>query len=141
LAEIVAELELDTDSIIDAMLHDCMRTPATHEEIAKLFGQMWPTWWRGHQADPCDLHSKEEKQMENLRKMHMAMPRTSGMIFNQDLRRLSLMRTKNYQPPASTGEGLRPWRSTPPSHTAWACNNSIGSWRTFPSNTGPGGLP
>ena len=38
-AEIVAELELDTDSIIAAMLHDCIEdTGATHEEIAKLFG-------------------------------------------------------------------------------------------------------
>ena len=38
-AEIVAELELDTDSIIAALLHDCIEdTGATHEEIAKLFG-------------------------------------------------------------------------------------------------------
>ena len=38
-AEIVAELELDTDSIIAALLHDCIEdTDATHEEIAKKFG-------------------------------------------------------------------------------------------------------
>ena len=38
-AEIVAELELDTDSIIAALLHDCIEdTGATHEDIAKLFG-------------------------------------------------------------------------------------------------------
>ena len=47
-AEIVAELELDTDSIIAALLHDCIEdTGATHEDIAKLFGARWPTWWRG----------------------------------------------------------------------------------------------
>ena len=38
-AEIVADLGLDTDSIIAALLHDCIEdTGATHEEIAKLFG-------------------------------------------------------------------------------------------------------
>ena len=57
-AEIVAELELDTDSIIAALLHDCIEdTGATHEEIAKLFG---PTvadlGGGGHQADPGAVH-------------------------------------------------------------------------------------
>ena len=38
-AEIVAELELDLDSVIAALLHDCIEdTAATHDEIAKLFG-------------------------------------------------------------------------------------------------------
>ena len=32
-------MELDTDSIIAALLHDCIEdTGVTHEEIAKLFG-------------------------------------------------------------------------------------------------------
>ncbi len=38
-AEIVAELGMDMDSIIAALLHDCIEdTGSTHEDIAKLFG-------------------------------------------------------------------------------------------------------
>jgi GTP pyrophosphokinase len=39
-AEIVAEIGLDTDAIIGALLHDCIEdTDASYEEIEKLFGQ------------------------------------------------------------------------------------------------------
>ena len=38
-AEIVNELDLDLDSIIAALLHDCIEdTDASHDDIAKLFG-------------------------------------------------------------------------------------------------------
>ena len=37
-AEIVNELELDQDSIIAALLHDCIEdTDSTHDDIARLF--------------------------------------------------------------------------------------------------------
>ena len=40
-ADIVADLGLDVDSVIAALLHDCIEdTGATHEEIAKLFGRI-----------------------------------------------------------------------------------------------------
>ena len=105
-AEIVAELELDTDSIIAAMLHDCIEdTGATHEEIAKLFG-----------ADVADLvegvtkltrvtyTSKEEEQMENLRKMLMAMAKDIRVILIKICDRLHNMRTMNYQTPRKQRE-------------------------------------
>ena len=39
-AEIVAEIGLDMDAILGALLHDCIEdTDASHEEIEKLFGQ------------------------------------------------------------------------------------------------------
>ncbi|MDR2665623.1 MAG: HD domain-containing protein, partial [Oscillospiraceae bacterium] len=70
-AEIVAEMGLDADSIIAALLHDCIEdTGATHSEIARRFG--------GDVADIVEgvtkltrvtYTSKEEEQMENLRKM------------------------------------------------------------------------
>ena len=105
-AEIVAELELDTASIIAAMLHDCIEdTGATHEEIAKLFG-----------ADVADLvegvtkltrvtyTSKEEEQMENLRKMLMAMAKDIRVILIKICDRLHNMRTMNYQTPRKQRE-------------------------------------
>ena len=39
-AEIVAEMGLDIDAILGALLHDCIEdTDASHDEIEKLFGQ------------------------------------------------------------------------------------------------------
>ena len=39
MAEIINELELDQDSIVAALLHDCIEdTDSTHDEIARLFG-------------------------------------------------------------------------------------------------------
>ena len=39
-AEIVADLGLDVDSVIAALLHDCIEdTPASHLDIAKKFGE------------------------------------------------------------------------------------------------------
>ena len=38
-AEIINELDLDQDSIVSALLHDCIEdTDSTHDEIARLFG-------------------------------------------------------------------------------------------------------
>ena len=40
-AEIVAEMGLDMDAILGALLHDCIEdTDASHDEIAKLFGDV-----------------------------------------------------------------------------------------------------
>ena len=46
-AEIVAEMGLDTDAVLGALLHDCIEdTDASHDEIARLFGNTTPSWWR-----------------------------------------------------------------------------------------------
>ena len=47
-AEIVAELELDTDSIIAALLHDCIEDtgPPTRRSPSSS-APRWPIWWRG----------------------------------------------------------------------------------------------
>ena len=81
-AEIVAELELDTDSIIAALLHDCIEdTGATHEEIAKLFGATVADLVEGvTKLTRVQYTSKEEEQMENLRKMLMAMAKDIRVI-------------------------------------------------------------
>lgn len=98
-AEIVAELELDTDSIIAALLHDCIEdTGATHEEIAKLFGAPVADLVEGvTKLTRVQYTSKEEEQMENLRKMLMAMAKDIRVILIKICDRLHNMRTMNYQ--------------------------------------------
>ena len=97
-AEIVAELELDTDSIIAALLHDCIEdTGVTHEGIAKLFGITVADLVEGvTKLTRVQYTSKEEEQMENLRKMLMAMAKDIRVILIKIADRLHNMRTMEY---------------------------------------------
>ena len=105
-AEIVADLGLDTDSLIAALLHDCIEdTGATHEEIAKLFGNTVADLVEGvTKLTRVQYTSKEEQQMENLRKMLMAMSRDIRVILIKLCDRLHNMRTMNYQTPRKQRE-------------------------------------
>ena len=105
-AEIVAELELDTDSIIAALLHDCIEdTGVTHEEIAKLFGAPVADLVEGvTKLTRVQYTSKEEEQMENLRKMLMAMAKDIRVILIKICDRLHNMRTMEYQSPKKQKE-------------------------------------
>ena len=98
-AEIVADLELDTDSIIAALLHDTIEdTGATHEEIAKRFGPTVADLVEGvTKLTRVQYTSKEEEQMENLRKMLMAMAKDIRVILIKICDRLHNMRTMEYQ--------------------------------------------
>ena len=105
-AEIVADLELDTDSIIAALLHDCIEdTGVTHEEIAKLFGGTVADLVEGvTKLTRVQYTSKEEEQMENLRKMLMAMAKDIRVILIKICDRLHNMRTMEYQSPRKQKE-------------------------------------
>ena len=105
-AEIVSELELDTDSIIAALLHDCIEdTGATHEDIAKLFGAPVADLVEGvTKLTRVQYTSKEEEQMENLRKMLMAMAKDIRVILIKICDRLHNMRTMEYQTPRKQRE-------------------------------------
>ena len=98
-AEIVADLELDTDSIIAAMLHDTIEdTGATHEEISKMFTPTVADLVEGvTKLTRVQYTSKEEEQMENLRKMLMAMAKDNRVILIKICDRLHNMRTMEYQ--------------------------------------------
>jgi len=98
-AEIVADLELDVDSIIAALLHDVIEdTEATHEDIAKRFGEPVAQLVEGvTKLTRVQYVSKEEEQMENLRKMLMAMAKDIRVILIKICDRLHNMRTMEYQ--------------------------------------------
>ena len=101
-AQIVAEeLHLDTESVVAALLHDTIEdTSATHEEISKLFSPTVADLVEGvSKLTRVHYTSKEEEQMENLRKMLMAMAKDIRVILIKISDRLHNMRTMEYQTP------------------------------------------
>ena len=105
-AEIVADLELDVDSVIAALLHDCIEdTASTHEEIAKKFGSTVAELVEGvTKLTRVQYVTKEEEQMENLRKMLIAMSHDIRVILIKVCDRLHNMRTMEYQSPKKQRE-------------------------------------
>ena len=100
-AEVVAEMGLDTDAILGALLHDCIEdTDASFEEIAKLFGRTTAELVEGvTKLTRANFSSSEEQQMENLRKMFMAMSKDIRVVLIKIADRLHNMRTMQYQTP------------------------------------------
>ncbi|MBQ3492139.1 MAG: bifunctional (p)ppGpp synthetase/guanosine-3',5'-bis(diphosphate) 3'-pyrophosphohydrolase [Oscillospiraceae bacterium] len=100
-AEIVAEMGLDVDAILGALLHDCIEdTDASHEEIARLFGTTCAELVEGvTKLTRANFASSEEAQMENLRKMFMAMSKDIRVVLIKIADRLHNMRTMQYQTP------------------------------------------
>ena len=101
-AEIVAEMGLDTDAVLGALLHDCIEdTDASHEDIEKLFGQTVAELVEGvTKLTRANFSSSEQAQMENLRKMFMAMSKDIRVVLIKIADRLHNMRTMQYQTPA-----------------------------------------
>ena len=101
-AEIVAEMGLDEDAILGALLHDCIEdTDASFDEIARLFGTATAQLVEGvTKLTRANFSSSEEAQMENLRKMFMAMSKDIRVVMIKIADRLHNMRTMQYQTPA-----------------------------------------
>ena len=100
-AEIVAEMGLDLDAILGALLHDCIEdTDASFDEVARIFGQTVAELVEGvTKLTRADFSSTEEAQMENLRKMFMAMSKDIRVVLIKIADRLHNMRTMQYQTP------------------------------------------
>nr|WP_325205451.1 bifunctional (p)ppGpp synthetase/guanosine-3',5'-bis(diphosphate) 3'-pyrophosphohydrolase [uncultured Oscillibacter sp.] len=101
-AQIVAEeLKLDSESIEAALLHDVIEdTPATHEDVARLFSPTIANLVEGvSKLTRIQYATKEDEQMENLRKMLMAMSKDIRVILIKVSDRLHNMRTMEYQSP------------------------------------------
>lgn len=99
-AEIVVEMGLDMDAILGALLHDCIEdTDASHEEIEKLFGSTVAELVEGvTKLTRANFSSTEEAQMENLRKMFMAMSKDIRVVLIKIADRLHNMRTLGAMP-------------------------------------------
>ncbi|MCQ2452445.1 MAG: HD domain-containing protein, partial [Oscillospiraceae bacterium] len=97
-AEIIAELNLDEESIMAALLHDCLEdTGSTHLEIEQLFGPDVADIVEGvTKLTRVTYTSKEEEQMENFRKMLLAMATDIRVIIIKLADRLHNMRTLQY---------------------------------------------
>ena len=98
-ADISVDLGLDEDSICAALLHDVIEdTSMTHADIAHQFGPAVADIVEGvTKLTRMQYASKEEEQMENLRKMLMAMAKDIRVILIKIADRLHNMRTMAYQ--------------------------------------------
>ena len=100
-AEIVAGLGLDTDSVCAALLHDTVEDCSEKtdlDKIRKLFGDSVAELVDGlTKLVQIPFEDKEDEHMENLRKMFFAMAKDIRVIFIKLADRLHNMRTLDAQ--------------------------------------------
>jgi GTP pyrophosphokinase len=100
-AIILAEMQLDEDTLVAALLHDSVEdTEVTLQKIEKEFGSTIARLVDGvTKLDRLQFRSRQEQQAETLRKMFLAMADDLRVVLIKLADRLHNMRTLKYQPP------------------------------------------
>ena len=97
-AYILAELEMDEDTICAALLHDVVEdTPVTNKDIEEMFGTSVAEMVAGvTKLNSLSYSSAQERQVEDYRKMFLAMGKDIRVILIKLADRLHNMRTLKY---------------------------------------------
>jgi GTP pyrophosphokinase len=97
-AGILAEMRLDTSSIVTGLLHDTLEdTDATRDEIARLFGENIARLVDGvTKLSRLEVQSESTKEAENLRKLVLAMSSDIRVLLVKLADRLHNMRTLHH---------------------------------------------
>ncbi|MGD0490054.1 MAG: bifunctional (p)ppGpp synthetase/guanosine-3',5'-bis(diphosphate) 3'-pyrophosphohydrolase [Steroidobacteraceae bacterium] len=100
-ADILADLKLDADTLVAAILHDVIEdTPTAKAEIATMFGQVVAELVDGvSKLDQIQFKNRQEAQAESFRKMLLAMVRDIRVIMVKLADRMHNMRTLGAMPP------------------------------------------
>jgi len=100
-ADILADLRLDADTLVAAILHDVIEdTPTAKAEIASIFGQVVAELVDGvSKLDQIQFKNRQEAQAESFRKMLLAMVRDIRVIMVKLADRMHNMRTLGAMPP------------------------------------------
>jgi len=100
-AEVLAEMKLDSTAIAAGLLHDAVEdTPVTTEEIATAFGEQVAHIVEGvTKIDKIQFANREDRQAENVRKMLLAMVSDVRVVLIKLADRLHNMRTLEHLKP------------------------------------------
>jgi GTP pyrophosphokinase len=100
-AEVLAEMKLDSTAIAAGLLHDSVEdTPATNEEIEAEFGDQVAHIVEGvTKIDKIQFANREDRQAENVRKMLLAMVSDVRVVLIKMADRLHNMRTLEHLRP------------------------------------------
>lgn len=92
---IIAEMKLDHEAVMAALLHDVIEdTPYTEAEIAEAFGQNVADIVQGvSKLDKLKFRTRQEAQVENFRKMILAMTKDLRVVLIKLADRTHNMRT------------------------------------------------